>query len=60
MENFQEKVYKNLGEIDQDIVYLEQNQPDKRTKEFKEWVKDINYLFSLYNKMAGSKIYKLL
>ena len=60
MENFQEKVYKNLGEIDQDIVYLEQNQPDKRTKEFKEWVKDINYLFSLYNKMTGSKIYKLL
>lgn len=60
LDDFFEKNFENAGEIDKYIIYLEENQPDLRTKEGKEWLTRINHLYTLYNKATGEKIYKML
>jgi hypothetical protein len=54
------KEYTNCGEIKDEIDTLEDNIPDKRTKEYKEWQKKINFLFEKYNKCCNFTAYKLI
>lgn len=50
--------YINLGDIQTDIEYLEDNVPSKKEKEkFKEWKEEINKRIKLYNKLAKFKAY---
>lgn len=50
-----------LGQLQEIIGDLEDSMPkDKRTQEYKEWIKDLNNLFTIYNKKKGEKIYKLI
>lgn len=49
----------SLGELQQHISALEQCAPrDKRTKQFKEYIGELNSLFEIYNGKAGEKIYR--
>lgn len=54
------KEYLNCGDLQEDINILEDNIPDERTKEYKEWTIKINNLMEKYNTFAGEKIYKLI
>jgi len=49
--------YENLGAIQAEIDFLEDNIPDKRKKEYLEWLERFNYLANLYNSLTDSKIY---
>ena len=60
IEEIMSKSYENLGHISFDIFELEDTEPDKRTKEHKEWKEKINFLFDKYNTLANDYIYKLL
>ena len=57
-DDFYEKKYENLGEIDSTIEKMESSIPDKRTKDFDIWKDKINFLFDLYNKSGKFKAYK--
>ncbi len=52
------KEWTNVGEIIPIIHKLEDSVPDKRTKFYTLWLKKINYLIDLYNKMTNEKILK--
>ena len=48
------KQYDSPVHVWEDIDYLEDNEPvDKRTKNWKEWEKKLNYLSYLYNTKVG-------
>jgi len=51
--------FENLGAIQAEIDYLEDNPIDKRTKEFKEYSERLDYLHNLYNQLSDNKLYKL-
>jgi len=57
-DDFYEKKYENLGEINSIIEKLESSIPDKRTKDFDIWKEKINFLFDLYNKSCKFKAFK--
>ena len=42
------------------IEEMEDKVFDKRTKEYKQWVVDINRLFELFNHKIGWKAYRLI
>lgn len=49
----------SLGELQQHICVMEESAPkDKRTKQFKAYVDELNSLFEVYNGKAGEKIYR--
>ncbi len=50
--------YSGAGELDVEILELENNEPDKRTKDWKLWAEHLNKLYSLYNEKLGFKVYK--
>lgn len=52
--------YENCGHIQPYIDELEDNCPDKRTKEYREWEKIMNFLMEKYNKFANFKAYKII
>ena len=58
-EEFFKREFTNCGEIIPEIHKLEDNVPDKRTKEYNKWETQINHLFSLYNKMAQFKAFNM-
>lgn len=50
--------FENLGAIQAEIDFLEENTPNKKNKvEYLEWSERFNYLCNLYNKTTDSKIY---
>ncbi len=50
--------FENLGAIQAEIDYLEENSPDKRKKkEYSEYLERFNYLTNLYNKISSEKLY---
>lgn len=52
--------FENLGAIQAEIDYLEENSPDKRKKkEFKEYLERFNYLCGLYNKLSGERVFQI-
>lgn len=51
------KKYENCAQVDEDIEKLENEIPDKRTKEYREWKEKMNYLFLLYNKFVKFKAF---
>lgn len=55
---FFSKEYTNAGILNQEIEKLEDNIPDKRTKEFQKWKDKINFLIDIYNRIGGFKAYK--
>ncbi len=57
-EEFYTKEFSNLGEIDILIEKMENNIPDKRTKDYEEFKNKINFLFEKYNKLAKFKAFK--
>jgi len=61
LENGDFKVdYENLGAIQAEIDFLEDNVPDKREKlEYSQWQERFNYLANLYNSLTDSKIYSI-
>lgn len=59
-EELKNRVFINCGEVNIEIVKLENNIPDKRTKEYLEWKEKFNYLCGKYNEMVDDKIYKLI
>jgi hypothetical protein len=60
MEEEEIKEYVNCGDLQDDIDYLEDHIPDKRTKEYRDWMEKINNLMKKYNSSANEKIYKLI
>lgn len=58
LNEFKEKEYKSAGLLDNDILLLESNEPDKRTVGWKEWRDVINTLRLKYNEIMKMKIYK--
>jgi hypothetical protein len=42
------------------IDSMYENIPDKRTKQYKEWLININKLINYSNKLAGHKAHKLI
>jgi len=52
--------YDNLGQLQEEIDKLEDNIPDKRTKEYSLWTERINYLHNLYNSLSDDKLYKIV
>jgi len=48
----------SLGQINTAIEKLESTIPDKRTKEYSEWLTKINFLIDVYNKNAHFKAFK--
>lgn len=50
--------YKYAGELDMAIIHLENNEPDKRKAEWKEWRECINSLRLKYNEIVRFKCYK--
>jgi hypothetical protein len=55
------KQYLNAGDLRETIEELETKKPkDKRSKEYKEWVRCIDFLYSLYNVKVGYKAYKII
>jgi hypothetical protein len=55
------KVYLNCGDLILDIWDMEDNPPpDKRTKKYEQWRKEINELYKMYNKFANFKAFKLI
>ncbi len=52
------KEYLNLGHINDAITELETSIPDKRTKDYEEWKKKVNFLIDMYNSRASFKSFK--
>lgn len=49
----------SLGGLQEVIGRMEENVPlDKRKKEFREYVAELNSLFNIYNSRKGEKIYR--
>lgn len=55
---FFSKEYINLGQVHSEIEKLENNIPDKRTKEYEKWKTKVNFLIDVYNKLASFKSFK--
>jgi len=50
--------YENLGAIQAEIDYLEDNIPKKSDKKkYSEWEERYSYLKNLYNQLSDSKVY---
>ncbi len=56
--DFYGREWTNLGEINNKIEEMENNIPDKRTKEYEEFKTKVNFLIDLYNKNAHYKSFK--
>jgi hypothetical protein len=53
------KQYVNLSDVREEIKRLDSIAPtNKRTKEYKEWKKDINFLIDMYNTRVGYEYYE--
>jgi hypothetical protein len=53
------KQYVNLPDVREEIKRLDSITPaNKRTKEYKEWKKDINFLIDMYNTRVGYTYYE--
>jgi hypothetical protein len=53
------KQYVNLPDVRDEIKRLDSITPtNKRTKEYKEWKKDINFLIDMYNTRVGYTYYE--
>ena len=50
--------YSSAGELDKEIVVLEENEPDKRTKLWNVWKSNLNDLYLKYNFIVKFKCYK--
>lgn len=50
--------YSNALELDDEIVLLENNIPDKRTKDWIIWQSYLNKLYLQYNKLCKFNCYK--
>ena len=51
----------SLGHLQEIIEGLENRPPlDKRKKEYKSHIDNLNSLFKIYNKKAGQKIYRII
>lgn len=48
----------SLMEVREMIEEMEDKVIDKRTKEYRQWVADINRLFELYNHKIGWRAYR--
>lgn len=49
----------SLGHLQQIICAMEQSAPrDKRTKQYRAYIDELNSLFEVYNGKAGEKIYR--
>ncbi len=49
--------YENLGAIQAELDFLEDNKPFKTSQMYPEWLERFNYLANLYNSLTDSKIY---
>lgn len=53
------KQYVNLPDVREEIKRLDSITPtNKRTKDYKEWKKDINFLIDMYNTRVGYTYYE--
>jgi hypothetical protein len=52
------KEWLNLGELNNEIEKMENNIPDKRTKDYESWKNKINFLIETYNALASYRNYK--
>ena len=59
-EDFFKQEFTGCGGIILEIWKLEDNCPDKRTKEYEEWKKKINFLYESYNKISNFGAFKTI
>ena len=59
-EEFFNQEFENTGAVIPLIHKLEDEEPDKRTKDWKIWKDKINFLYLQYNKLATFKAFKTL
>lgn len=59
-EDFFNQEFENCGHVQREIIKLEDNPPDKRTKEYLVYRDKLNYLYIKYNELGEFKAYKLL
>ena len=59
--NLSKKKYPNLSDIREEIKRLDGTMPEnKRTKVYKDWRKDINFLIEIYNARVGYAYYQTI
>ena len=51
------KQYINAADLQEEINKQEDIKHDKRSKEYKLWKENINFLINMYNKRVGYKYY---
>ena len=56
--DYKTKEYINIGQIEEDIIALEEIEPKKADKNYQLWCENINYLFDKYNFMSKFVAYK--
>ena len=57
-EEFFNQEFENCRQVQQVIDELEDNCPDRRTKEYNKWKEKINFLFESYNFFCKFTAYK--